>query len=98
MTLSLTDSEERLEGILSMSDLARKLMDQNPSVLSAAKTPYMHIAETLDGQILTKDKDGVFEKGKKKSIFFFCLSSVSWKRNSEEKIQAQFLKARRTWV
>lgn len=64
MTLPLTDAEDRLEGILSMSDLARKLMDQNPSVLSAAKTPFKHIAETLDGQILTEDKDGVFEKGK----------------------------------
>ena len=41
---------------------------------------------------------GVFERGKKKSIIFFFLSSVSWRRNSEEKIQAQFLKARRTWV
>ncbi len=64
ITLPLTNEDNELEGILSMSDLARKLMNQNPSVLSKAKTPFKHIADTLEGQILTKDKDGVFTKGK----------------------------------
>lgn len=64
ITLPLTNDDNELEGILSMSDLARKLMNQNPSVLSKAKTPFKHIADTLEGQILTKDKDGVFTKGK----------------------------------
>lgn len=64
ITLPMTDEDNNLEGIISMSDITNNMMRHNPTSLSSAKTPFQHIADTLDGKILVGDKNGIFEKGK----------------------------------
>lgn len=64
MTVAITDEENNLEGVISMSDISNSLMVQNATALSDAKTPYKHIAETLDGEIIAGDADSCFTKGK----------------------------------
>lgn len=64
ITLPMTDEDNNLEGIISMSDITNNMMRHNPTSLSDAKTPFQHIADTLDGKILVGDKNGIFEKGK----------------------------------
>ena len=64
ITLPMTDDENNLEGIISMSDITNNMMQHNPSSLSEAHTPFKHIAETLDGKILVGDENSVFFKGK----------------------------------
>lgn len=64
ITLPMTDEENNLEGIISMSDITNNMMRHNPTSLSEANTPFKHIAETLDGKILVGDEKAVFCKGK----------------------------------
>ena len=64
MTVAITDEENRLEGVISMSDISNSLMVQNATALSEAKTPFKHIAETLDGEIIVGDAEACFSKGK----------------------------------
>lgn len=64
ITLPMTDEDNNLEGIISMSDITNSMMRQNAYALSEAKTPYKAIAETLDGTILVGDGERLFEKGK----------------------------------
>lgn len=64
ITLPMTDEGNNLEGIISMSDITNNMMRHNPTSLSDAKTPFKHIADTLDGRILVGDENAVFQKGK----------------------------------
>ncbi len=64
ITLPMTDDENNLEGIISMSDITNSMMRQNPRALSEAHTPFKNIADTLDGEILVGDGEKVFDKGK----------------------------------
>jgi manganese-dependent inorganic pyrophosphatase len=64
MTVAVTNEENELEGVISMSDISNSLMVQNATALSEAKTPFKHIAETLDGEIIVGDADSCFTKGK----------------------------------
>lgn len=64
ITLPLTDEKNNLEGVISMSDITNNMMRHNPTSLSDAKTPFQHIAETLDGKMLVGDDNAVFHKGK----------------------------------
>ncbi|MFQ9516162.1 MAG: putative manganese-dependent inorganic diphosphatase [Eubacterium sp.] len=64
ITLPMTDEENNLEGIISMSDITNNMMRHSPTSLSDAKTPFKHIADTLDGKILVGDESAVFGKGK----------------------------------
>ncbi len=64
MTVAVVDDENHLEGVISMSDISNSLMVQNATALSEAKTPFKHIAETLDGEIIVGDADACFTKGK----------------------------------
>lgn len=64
VTLPITDSEYRLEGIITIGDIAKYFMasfDQFP--LSAAKTQYKNIAATLEGKVLVGNELGLFSKG-----------------------------------
>lgn len=63
-TLAITDSDNNLEGVISMSDITNSRMIHNPKTLSEAKTPFKHIAETLDGEIVVGDKEAFFSEGK----------------------------------
>ena len=63
VTLPITDNQ-KLEGLITIGDIANAYMDvyDNKS-LSAARTPYKNILETLDATMLNGDEDAVFEKG-----------------------------------
>ncbi len=58
-------SDGKVEGIVSITDIAKSYMDESDShVLATAKTRFCSIAETLNGEIICGDCNGVFEKGK----------------------------------
>lgn len=65
VTVPITDSEYRLEGILTIGDIAKYFMasfEEFP--LSEAKTQYKNIAATLEGKVLVGNELGLFSKGK----------------------------------
>ncbi len=65
VTLSITKDDNRLEGVISMSDIVKSYMDILDSrILTHAKTSYRNIVETLDGTMLVGDLDGVADEGK----------------------------------
>lgn len=54
-----------LVGIVSTGDIVKSYMDVYDSrILSQAKTQYNNIINTLDGTLITGNKDGYFSKGK----------------------------------
>lgn len=63
-TLCVTDADDRLEGIIAVKDIASANMDVfNNGVLAQARTRYRNLVETLDGELLLGDLDGVVERG-----------------------------------
>lgn len=63
-TLPIT-KERKLEGLITISDIATSYMDVYDSkILSQANTPYKNIVETLDGTMLIGSEEGYFQKGK----------------------------------
>lgn len=65
VTLPITDDEGYLEGLITIGDIARSYMDAyDNTVISAAKTQYRNIAETLNGEIIVGDPDDYFVEGK----------------------------------
>ncbi len=65
VTLPITDSSGRLEGIITIGDIAKYFMapsDQFP--LSSAKTQYKNIAATLDGKVVVGNELGLFSRGR----------------------------------
>lgn len=63
-TLPITDSEHRLEGIVSVTDVANFAMKSEQFPLAKAKTQYKNIAATLDGRVLVGNELGVFSEGR----------------------------------
>lgn len=63
VTLPVTEGQ-RLQGLITIGDIANAYMEvyDNRS-LSAAKTSYKNIIETLDGVLLNGDENAVFEQG-----------------------------------
>ena len=63
VTLPITEGEY-LQGLITIGDIANAYMEvyDNRS-LSAAKTSYKNIIETLDGVLLNGDEHAVFEQG-----------------------------------
>lgn len=58
-------SDGRVQGIVSITDIAKSYMDESDShVLATARTRFSSIAETLNGRIICGDHNEVFEKGK----------------------------------
>lgn len=56
---------EKLEGLITIGDIANSYMDvYDNKILSMAKTPYINIIETLDGELLTGDSNELFSQGK----------------------------------
>lgn len=56
---------ECLEGLITIGDIANSYMDvYDNKILSMAKTPYINIIETLDGELLTGDSNELFSHGK----------------------------------
>lgn len=65
VTLPITDSEYRLEGIITIGDIAKYFMapsDKFP--LASAKTRYKSIADTLEGKVVVGNELGLFSNGK----------------------------------
>ena len=63
-TLPITDSEHRLEGIVSVTDVANFAMKSEQFPLAKAKTQYKNIAATLDGRVLVGNELGLFSEGR----------------------------------
>ncbi len=58
-------SDGKIEGIVSITDIAKSYMDESDShVLASAGTKFSSIAETLNGHIICGDYDGFFDSGK----------------------------------
>lgn len=58
-------SEGKLEGIVSITDIAQSYMDKSDSrMLANAKTAFSSIAETLSGHIVCGNFDEYFDRGK----------------------------------
>jgi manganese-dependent inorganic pyrophosphatase len=65
VTLPITSEDEKLHGIITVSDIAKSYMDAyDSSVMSQAKTKYSSIAETLDGHVIVGNEHGYFVKGR----------------------------------
>lgn len=65
VTLPITSEQNTLQGLITVGDIANSYMDAYDSrVMSAARTQYRSIAETLDGTVLVGNEHGYFVKGK----------------------------------
>lgn len=65
VTLPITDQNGKLEGLITIGDIARSYMDAyDNTVIAAARTQYRNIAETLNGEIIVGDPDGYITSGK----------------------------------
>ena len=58
-------SGEKLKGIITIGDIAYSDMDvYDNMILSEAQTSYKNIVETIDGEMIVGDIEGVFDEGK----------------------------------
>ena len=65
VTLPIVDSDNHLEGLITVTDIVKSYMDINDSkVLSKANTSYKNILEVLDGELITGDADRILDTGK----------------------------------
>ena len=65
VTLPICNSEDELEGIVTIGDIADVYMDTKDSYLLAnARTQYNKIKDTLDGEIVEGNGHGYFTRGK----------------------------------
>ncbi len=65
VTLPITSEDADLQGLITVSDIAKSYMDAyDSSVMSQARTQYRSIAETLDGQVIVGNEHGYFIKGR----------------------------------
>lgn len=64
-TLPITQNDNELVGLITISDIAKSYMDvYDSSILSAARTQYHNIVETLDGEMIIGNEHGYFMDGK----------------------------------
>lgn len=64
-TLPITDKDNMLRGLITTNDIAKSYMDENePTIVSVAKTPYKNILETLEAEMVVGDETASFTKGK----------------------------------
>lgn len=65
VTLPIVDDDQYLEGVITVSDIAQSFMESHDNtVLSQAKANYKDIADTLDGEVIVGDENGIFENGR----------------------------------
>lgn len=65
VTLPITDDNKKLEGLITIGDIAKSYMDVYDSeILTTAKTPYVNIIETLEGEMLVGDLNSFLSDGK----------------------------------
>lgn len=64
-TLPITQNDNELVGLITISDIAKSYMDvYDSSILSTARTQYRNIVETLDGEMIIGNEHGYFMDGK----------------------------------
>ncbi|MCI8550941.1 MAG: putative manganese-dependent inorganic diphosphatase [Lachnospiraceae bacterium] len=64
VTLPITQNN-RLEGLITIGDIANSYMNvYDSAILSAARTQYVNIKETLEGNVVVGDEKAYFDKGK----------------------------------
>ncbi|MEA4973067.1 MAG: putative manganese-dependent inorganic diphosphatase [Candidatus Metalachnospira sp.] len=65
VSLCITDEAGFLKGLITMGDIANSTMDvYDNRIVSKAKTSFESIAKTIGGQIITGDKNKIFDRGK----------------------------------
>lgn len=65
VSLCITDDEGFLKGLVTMGDIANSTMDvYDNRIISKARTSFESIAKTIDGQIVTGDRNKIFDSGK----------------------------------
>lgn len=65
VTLPITTEDNKLEGTITINDIATSYMEEYDSyILSKAATPYKNILETLDGEMVVGDENTEFKLGK----------------------------------
>ena len=65
VTLPITNRDDRLEGLITVQDIAHYFMDSSDAyTMSKARTQYRSIADTLNGSILVGNEHGYFIDGK----------------------------------
>lgn len=65
VSLPIRDKEGKLEGLITVGDIAKTYMDTTDSyLLSNARTQYKRIAETIDGIVIEGNEHGYFIQGK----------------------------------
>ena len=65
VTLPAVDRNGKLEGLITIGDLAKSYMNIHDShILSMANTRYSNIIETLEGLLIVGDEDAYFKQGK----------------------------------
>lgn len=65
VTLPIVDQKNHLEGLITIGDIAKSYMDvYDNRVLTKAKTPCINLVETLEGELIAGNKEGIFEDGK----------------------------------
>lgn len=64
-TLPIVKDGGVLEGLITIGDIARTYMDiYDNKILATAKTPYINIIETLNGEMIAGDKNAYLSNGK----------------------------------
>lgn len=64
-TLPITNAQNYLEGLITISDIAQSYMDvYDNAILSTARTQYKNILETLDGTMVVGNDHAYFVNGK----------------------------------
>lgn len=65
VTLPIVDQKNHLEGLITISDIAKSYMDvYDNRILTKAKTPCINLVETLEGELVAGNKEDVFDNGK----------------------------------
>ncbi len=65
VTLAVVDEENRVEGLITIGDIANSYMNiYRNDILSVAKTPYHNIVSALEGRMVVGDENDCFEQGK----------------------------------
>ncbi|WP_288980920.1 putative manganese-dependent inorganic diphosphatase [uncultured Parvimonas sp.] len=64
-TLVVTDKDNKLDGIITLEDIATSYMNiYESNTLATARTPYENVIETINGTLITGDVNQIIEKGK----------------------------------
>ncbi|MCD7854276.1 MAG: putative manganese-dependent inorganic diphosphatase [Clostridiales bacterium] len=65
VTLAIVNEENKLEGLITVSDIAKSYMDvYDNKIVATAKTPYKNLVEILNGEMLVGDINQTITKGK----------------------------------